>query len=336
MGTQDDSTNQEATSATLSILVRTLSWKGDAADSFWPKDRLVALAAESSIWQSASHSGSWAVAIAMLNGFSQASRGKKMPSGVEAERINEILGLMGAIGEQASLAWTSYQDTQRLVETLAERTPEHQKIVVRAMSETCSHFTLGAGHSLGNLVLRVLLLNADAGAYLNDKYKKAHGFQPHVSTLNNWATFNRKLVDNLVAAADLSSNSAMVTLANVTKDFQASPEFQALDTRRGLDYHRRRPQSLAHSSSSKGLVEIENGRSMMAVGSPVPDPDADAAVVFATVQAALAPVAQVMCEIASSIGDAIRGENFVFNSDSDWAARRKEMIDVWGREDDGT
>jgi hypothetical protein len=57
------------------------------------------------------------------------------------------------------LAWTAEQDVQRLSQTRGSRDPIHHRLVSRAQAELAGHFVLGASHSLGNLALRLLLLN---------------------------------------------------------------------------------------------------------------------------------------------------------------------------------
>jgi hypothetical protein len=74
-------------------------------------------------------------------------------------RLLELHGLAGAIGEQLGLGWTAEQDVQRFIATSAGRLTEHQRLVQRALAETAAYFLLGASHSLANMVLRIVILN---------------------------------------------------------------------------------------------------------------------------------------------------------------------------------
>jgi len=170
-------------------------------------------------------------------------RGRRLPP---PNRLLEIHGLAGAIGEQLGLAWTAEQDVQRFVETRAQRPNEqHQRLVQRALAELSGHFVLGASHSLGNLTLRLLLLNPDATTTLTGmrRYHKANGFPPGSDDHHAWPTLNRDLLNDLAKAAEASGNRFMVRAVDTLHGLHGSPSFQALDTRRGLDYHRRRPQT---------------------------------------------------------------------------------------------
>jgi len=120
----------------------------------------------------------------------------------EPNRILELHGLMGAIGEQLGLAWTAEQDVQRLSQTRGGREQIHHRLVARAQAELAGHFLLGAAHSLGNLALRVLLLNAAAAAIVEAKYKRAAKFPPGSDSRGAWLTLNEDLVRTLTRAAD--------------------------------------------------------------------------------------------------------------------------------------
>ena len=71
--------------------------------------------------------------------------------------------MAGAIGEQAGLCWGFEQDAQRFNATRHKISEEHHRLVLRAHSEASGHFLLGAAHSLGNLGLRIALLDPRAG-----------------------------------------------------------------------------------------------------------------------------------------------------------------------------
>lgn len=168
-------------------------------------------------------------------------------------------GLMGAIGEQLGLAWTLEQDVQRLIATRDKRASDHHRLVQRATCESASYFTLGATHSLANLVLRLLLLNADAAAFLVKTYDKANGFRPGSDERTGWITLNRYTVRDLRRAAAKGHNTFMSRATDTLRTLEQSRGFRALDHRRGMDYHRRRPQSVEHASPRKDVVVHEGG-----------------------------------------------------------------------------
>ena len=114
-------------------------------------------------------------------------------------RLLELHGLAGAIGEQIGLAWTAEQDVQRVVATAANRMPEHQRLLQRALAETAAYFLLGACHSLANFVLRLTLLNAAAAKYLDESR-----FPVFSEDKAAWISLNKDELRRLKRAARLS------------------------------------------------------------------------------------------------------------------------------------
>ncbi|WP_143660256.1 hypothetical protein [Streptomyces sp. t99] len=146
-------------------------------------------------WQSHSSRGG-AAGWASLNSLEAAGvQGR----GILINRVVEIHGLSGSIGEQLTLAWAAEQDAQRFQDPEIERDPGHleeiltvQRMAVRALCEMSTHFLLGAAHSLANLVLRVTLCNSLAAEVINapKKNRKAKGFEPGTDLPSAWPTFS--------------------------------------------------------------------------------------------------------------------------------------------------
>ncbi|MEV5013504.1 hypothetical protein ACIGW1_05060 [Streptomyces sp. NPDC053780] len=123
-----------------------------------------------------------------------------------------------------------------------------------------THFLLGAAHSLANLVLRVALCDPSAARVINEPKKnhKAQGFQPGSDLTMAWPTFSSSLkvelwaqvLPNAAEASDLGPLKKLVARLSL---LQQDPRFRALDQRRGMDYHRQRPQSVKHRSPRTGI-----------------------------------------------------------------------------------
>lgn len=235
----------------------------------------------------------------------------------EANRLLEIHGLMGAIGEQLGLAWTAEQDVQRLQLTSALRDDIENRMANRAIAELAGHFLLGCAHSLANLVLRLLLLNAAASEHLvaMKKYSKASGFAPGDDSRDAWPTLNGLLLKDMVAAADASESQNLSFLVKTLDDLYTSSAFRDLDGRRGMDYHRRRPQSVAHTAPRRGVVSTSNGTTTMTMASAHLEDDARHQTVHATATAALVGVAHTMRHIRELVPSAIRAEgiNYIYD-----------------------
>jgi hypothetical protein len=68
----------------------------------------------------------------------------------------------------------------------------------------------------------------------------------------------------------------MTSAVEAVTGLHSSNRFRALDNRRGMDYHRRRPQSVQHASRRRAAITTANGvRTMTMFGSSL-DPEADA------------------------------------------------------------
>jgi hypothetical protein len=220
---------------------------------------------------------------------------------------------MGAIGEQISMAWSAEQDVQRIQATSDRRAALSTTLMVRATSELVGHFVLGAAHSMANAALRVLLLNSDAAGYLEARYKVK--FHPGSDERSVWPTFNESMTKRLHGAAELAGQPELVVLADVISGLRESPEFQGLDGRRGMDYHRRRPQSVAHTAPREGVVTTENGSTRLRMAGARVDGDADPIVVHGVAVAALERVAFAMNQFRRSVPAAMRAQGINYPYD---------------------
>jgi hypothetical protein len=119
--------------------------------------------------------------------------------------------MIGAIGEQAGLCWGFEQDAQRFDATRNKISEEHHRLVLRALSEAGGHFLLGAAHSLGNLGLRIALLDPLAGPAIQVARPKAD-FAPGSEDKRAWLSLSVSS-EILVKAA---SGSVNVPLARIS------------------------------------------------------------------------------------------------------------------------
>ncbi|MFC8015662.1 hypothetical protein [Streptomyces cinereoruber] len=252
------------------------------------------------------------------------------PYGALVNRVVEIHGLAGSIGEQLTLAWAAEQDAQRFQSPEIERPTEHlettlaaQRMAVRALCEMSSHFLLGAVHSLANLVLRVLLCDAQAAAVINAQKvnRPARGFEPASSQRAAWPTFSpgaelwSRVLPEAAQASGLQPHATLV--ARLLK-LQQDPRFDALDTRRGMDYHRHRPQSLDHRSPSSGIVSTDMATGTSTMRMPIARTDArsDEQVVHCICIDALNCVAEVMDDMEPLLADALSACHLVWRPGS--------------------
>jgi hypothetical protein len=203
------------------------------------------------------------------------------PDQLKLNYVNEITGLMGSAGEQLALAWTAEQDVQRWSQTRTGRDKFHQRIGVRALAELSAHFCLGVTHNLGNTVLRVLLLNNDASDYLARKLgrgRKMFTYVPGSTVRDSWQTVSPssgKFLLYLQDAAKLTQAAPCEDLAEVVQELCADSRFIALDERRGMDFHRHRPQSLNTGSPREGAWKNNQGEGWRSIEMHIATPELD-------------------------------------------------------------
>jgi hypothetical protein len=123
---------------------------------------------EAMVWQHESQIGGWAGLRSYADQSARQRFRRKDPN-----RVVELHAMLGAIGEQAGLCWTFEQDAQRFGATRKTITTEHHRLVLRALSESGGHFLLGAAHSLGNLGLRIALLDEQAAVAVQASHPRA-------------------------------------------------------------------------------------------------------------------------------------------------------------------
>jgi hypothetical protein len=222
----------------------------------------------------------------------------------EPNRIVELHAMIGAIGEQAVLCWGFEQDAQRFDATRRKISEEHHRLVLRAISEASGHFLLGAGHSLGNLGLRIALLDPKAGPAIQAARSKAD-FAPGSDDWRAWLTLS-KSSEALDKAARASSNVPLCRIAAAVSGLASDQRYVDLDTRRGMDYHRLRPQSVPHASPKRGVSRQGDGYVTIELPGPVLDPEADADRVYQLLIQAMEAVRQAMMAIRNDLAKAVR------------------------------
>lgn len=281
-------------------------------------DELVA--DESVAWQHVSSYAADAVHIMMpsiiqrthaLNGvtYDIPQAPKRVPP--DPNRVLEVHGLMGAIGEQTGLALTADLDARRLLAESREATDDElvYRLRIRAMSEMSAYFTLGAAHSLANLTLRILLLFPDVSRRLDPTGRK---YPPGNEQRESWGTLSSisGKIRNVLPGA---KPEPLRRLASAVVDLQTTTAFTALEERRGMDFHRRRPQSVEHTALSAGIYRREGSFATLEMPAPSRQPESDAVMVHAMAQAGLHAVVQTMQLVRTNLGPSLREEGFTYS-----------------------
>ena len=281
------------------LTARSLTWDRSAfakAPTRRPRRRFER---EAVAWQSASQSGGWAAVRSFVDHSADLRARRKDPN-----RIVELHAMIGAIGEQAILCWGFEQDAQRFDATRREISEEHHRLVLRALSEAGGHFLLGAGHSLGNLGLRIALLDPQAAPAVQAARPKAD-FAPGSDDRRAWLPLSESS-KVLAKAGRESSNLPLCRIAAAVFALAGDQRYDALDSRRGMDYHRLRPQSVPHASPKGGVSWEGDGFVTIDLPGPVLDPEADADRVYQLLIEAMEAVRQTMVPIRNDLAKAMR------------------------------
>jgi len=281
------------------LMAKSLTWDRSAfarAPARHPRRRFEN---EAIVWQLTSQRGGWAAFRSYVDQSADRRARRKDPN-----RIVEVHAMIGAIGEQAGLCWGFEQDTQRFDATRKKITEEHHRLVLRALSEAGGHFLLGAAHSLGNLGLRIALLDPQAGPMIQATRPKVD-FAPGSDDKRAWLSLS---VSNeiLAKAASGSANVPLARISAAVSELAADSRYVALASRRGMDYHRLRPQSVPHASPKRGVSQTGDGIVTIDLPGPVLDPEADADRVYQLLVEAMEAVRQAMVTIRNDLAKAVR------------------------------
>jgi hypothetical protein len=297
------------------LTARSLTWDRSAfakAPARHPRRRFEN---EAVAWQLASQRGGWAGFRSYVDQSADRRARRKDP-----DRIVELHAMIGAIGEQAVLCWGFEQDAQRFDATRKEISEEHHRLVLRALAEAGGHFLLGAAHSLGNLGLRIALLDPLAGPAIQAARRKAD-FTPGSDDMRAWLPLSESS-KIMASATSASSNVPLARISGAVSGLAADPRYDALNSRRGMDYHRLRPQSVPHASPKHGISRTGDGIVTIEFPGPVLDPEADADRVYQLLIKAMEAVRQTMVATRNDLAKAVRAAGLWYHEPTPRPAAR--------------
>lgn len=136
-------------------------------------------------------------------------------------RMSELFGRAAVAGEQLGLAWTLDQELQRWYASEDEH--PGLSMATRALAEMCGYYLLAAAHGLGNITVRTLMLSPGPATALKAKRPKAKGFPPFSQEPAAWPPLNAHLAGDVMDAARISGEGAVVDLGQVLVDYSARP-----------------------------------------------------------------------------------------------------------------
>ena len=209
--------------------------------------------------------------------------------------------MVGAIGEQAGLCWTFEQDAQRLDAT-------HKTITARSTTGSCcAPYPRPAATSCS--APRTAWETSACGSPCWMSRQPLRSRLPTREQTSARARMTRKHGCRSACRAgpwpQLRARPANVPLGRIAaavSGLAGDPSHVALDARRGMDYHRLRPQSVPHASPRRGVSQAGDGYITIDLPSPVLDPEAEADQVCQILTDAMEPVRNAMLAIRNDLG----------------------------------
>lgn len=232
------------------------------------------------------------------------------------DRITEIMGRMGAAGEQIGLALAASRDARRWPPARVGASASVAEIMaVRAHAEMVAYWALGAAHGLGNVLLRMLWLHAGARPLIEASYPKAQTFSPFSDDRNAWEPLGPKLVGNARKAAAAVGSTPVDEITDALDALNQDPRWDALMALRGVNFHQWRPQSVDRGTPKHSMVTQDAlGREMIAVGTGptniAPDHEQALATVDAGLDALVDAAALIDGNIFAGLNDVVGIEIF--------------------------
>ena len=258
MPSSPDNKNAEEPADTrlASMILRTFAPPAQAGTLAEPTRREIAETAHE--WQQV---GAWADSLEL--------HGSTL--GLPADTMHELAGCVAAAGEQLGLAWTGEQDAQGWQTANSDGKP----MAVRALADIRAHFSLGAAHGMGNATLRTLFLARGASDAVTQANRHFRPYPPFSDDREAWPTFNASLVRALEAGAVATNEARVIDHVAVLRMLVDDPRYTSLVERRGMDFHRWRPQGLPGGSGvpQASLWKKSDGTRVLSFGGGFP-PDA--------------------------------------------------------------
>jgi hypothetical protein len=230
---------------------------------------------ESSSWQAVGFSARDNATFAAMSG------------GTEFRRMYELGRLIADTGEQLGLVHAARVEGELWREVIEDIEPprderKHGQLIGyrmahRAFLELQTLYVMSIGHRLANVAARFLALNSDLRVLLAQRLRNQPTFEPDSRNQHDWLSLHATVASKLKEVADESRMSSVVALIEPIEAHAASSAWKEFADRRGIYFHRWRPQTagIAGVSQTLPVVATPGGGFRISLGAPVPYHDAD-------------------------------------------------------------
>jgi hypothetical protein len=167
--------------------------------------------------------------------------------GASEAMVYGLAGLMASAGEQLGLAHAAGVEVDLWdgIRDASDPDPEHE-MCMRAMAESQMLFVIGTAHTVANVAVRALALRPKLREELARMLKytsTSPSFDPFSDARADWVSLNAATCQALQAAAEADHVEEVVQLVAPVVAFGTGSTWDALQDRRGQDFHRWRPQT---------------------------------------------------------------------------------------------
>jgi hypothetical protein len=230
---------------------------------------------ESSSWQAVGFSARDNATFAAMSG------------GTEFRRMHELGGLIADTGEQLGLVHAARVEGELWRDVIEDTEPprdlrEHGQLIGYRMAhrtflELQTLYVMSIGHRLANVAARFLALNLHLRALLAQTLRNQPTFEPDSNNRHDWLSLHATVASKLKEVADESQMSAVAALIEPIDTYAASSAWKEFADRRGIHFHRWRPQTagIAGVSQTPPVVTPPGGGFHVSLGTPAPYHDAD-------------------------------------------------------------
>ena len=179
--------------------------------------------------------------------------------GADSDWAYALAGQMASVGEQLAVAYAAAIEVARWYQMrLGPDESPAREMSMRGMVEAQSQFVIGGGHGLANVAVRAMGIHRDLRAALARAFRHKGGpaFAPFSRDRRDWISLNSVSAIALQTVAKGSGYGAVEAMVEPVVSLGLGRPWNDLVDRRGVDFHRWRPQShgmagVAHESPWK-------------------------------------------------------------------------------------
>jgi hypothetical protein len=212
----------------------------------WPPSTLKSQMRVALNWQTVGADAQW-----------QGTAGHAAAAPDPMERMYELAGLQGGVGEQLAISCTICHelDCWKLSESQDLRLGVEQEMAIRGLLDLLAFYVISVGHCLAAIVVRVLALHPDLRSRLEKRLDS--NFPPFDEARKSWPSLGQRLLKDLAQiSAEFPQAEQMLS---PLLDLVLRSEWREVVSWRAEAFHRWRPQSVGVAGTPKQRWGVKEG-----------------------------------------------------------------------------